>query len=207
LVGFSGSGKSTLADILVGFLELNEGEILVDGKVLNSFNHKSFNKKIGFVSQSIFLLDASIRENIAFGEENEAIDDQKINSAIKQASLNKLLDDLPNGIYSEVGERGIQLSGGQVQRIAIARALYNKCEDLIFDEATSALDGITEKFILDSITNLQGTKTIIMIAHRLTTLTGCDSIYVLDKGLVNDVGNFETLSKNNVIFKKMLNNK
>jgi ATP-binding cassette, subfamily B, bacterial PglK len=207
LVGFSGSGKSTLADILVGFLELNEGEILVDGKVLNSFNHKSFNKKIGFVSQSIFLLDASIRENIAFGEENEAIDDQKINSAIKQASLNKLLDDLPNGIYSEVGERGIQLSGGQVQRIAIARALYNKCEVLIFDEATSALDGITEKFILDSITNLQGTKTIIMIAHRLTTLTGCDSIYVLDKGLVNDVGNFETLSKNNVIFKKMLNNK
>ena len=118
--------------------------------------------------------------------------------------MEELLKDLPNGIQTEVGERGIQLSGGQVQRIAIARALYTECEVLIFDEATSALDGITEKYILDSITNLQGTKTIIMIAHRLTTLTGCDAIYVLDKGKVNAVGNFETLSKNNEIFKKML---
>lgn len=204
LVGYSGSGKSTLADILVGFLTLEKGEILVDGKTLTQKNHRQFKKNVGFVSQSIFLLDASIRENIAFGVEPDEIVDEKLMNAIKQASLEDLLKDLPNGIQTEVGERGIQLSGGQVQRIAIARALYTECEILIFDEATSALDGITEKNILDSITNLQGTKTIIMIAHRLTTLTGCDAIYVLDKGKVNDVGNFETLSKNNKIFKKML---
>jgi ATP-binding cassette, subfamily B, bacterial PglK len=206
LVGYSGSGKSTLADILVGLLELDEGQILVDGKVLDSTNYHLFNKKIGFVSQSIFLLDASIRENIAFGEENDAIDDVKMNNAIKQANLDNLLDDMPEGILTEVGERGIQLSGGQVQRIAIARALYTECEVLIFDEATSALDGITEKYILDSVTKLQGTKTILMIAHRLTTLSGCDSIYVIDKGVVNDVGDFKSLSRNSSIFKQMLNN-
>ncbi|MDA7566611.1 ABC transporter ATP-binding protein/permease [Flavobacteriaceae bacterium] len=204
LVGYSGSGKSTLADILVGFLTLKKGEILVDGKALTQKNHRHFKKNVGFVSQSIFLLDASIRENIAFGVDPNEIDDEKLINTIKQASLEDLLKDLPNGIQTEVGERGIQLSGGQVQRIAIARALYTDCEVLIFDEATSALDGITEKYILDSITNLQGTKTIIMIAHRLTTLAGCDAIYVLDKGKVNDVGNFKTLSKTNKIFKKML---
>ena len=204
LVGYSGSGKSTLADILVGFLSLEEGEILVDGKILTPENHKQFKRNIGFVSQSIFLLDASIRENIAFGVEPDDIDEEKLMNSIKQASLEDLLKDLPKGINTEVGERGIQLSGGQVQRIAIARALYTECEVLIFDEATSALDGITEKNILDSITSLQGTKTIIMIAHRLTTLTGCDTIFVLDKGKVDDSGNFEALSKGNKIFKKML---
>lgn len=204
LVGYSGSGKSTLADILVGFLQLEKGEILVDGITLNSENHRQFKKNIGFVSQSIFLLDASIRENIAFGIDYDEIDEEKLMYSIKQASLVDLLNDLPNGIHTEVGERGIQLSGGQVQRIAIARALYTECEILIFDEATSSLDGITEKNILDSIKSLQGTKTIIMIAHRLTTLIGCDTIYVLDKGKVDDIGNFKTLSKNNKIFKKML---
>jgi ABC-type multidrug transport system fused ATPase/permease subunit len=204
LVGYSGSGKSTFVDILVGFLTSEKGDILVDGKKLTPESHKSFKKFIGFVSQSIFLLDASIRQNIAFGVDADKIDEEKMNNSIKQASLEDLLKDLPNGIDTEVGERGIQLSGGQVQRIAIARALYTECELLIFDEATSSLDGITEKNILDSIAKLQGTKTIIMIAHRLTTLTGCDAIYVLDKGKVDDVGDFETLSKNNKIFKKML---
>lgn len=204
LVGYSGSGKSTLADILVGFLTLEEGEILVDGKTLTPENHKHFKRNIGFVSQSIFLLDASIRENIAFGIDPDEIDEEKLMSSIKQASLEELLEDLPNGINTEVGERGIQLSGGQVQRIAIARALYTECEILIFDEATSALDGITEQNILDSIRGLQGTKTIIMIAHRLTTLSDCDTIFVLDKGKVDDSGNFEALSKGNKIFKKML---
>lgn len=204
LVGYSGSGKSTLVDVLVGFLTFNQGSILVDGTALTTETHTQFKKNIGFVSQNIFLLDASIKENIAFGINPIQIDEQKLMNAIKQASLEGLLKDLPNGIHTEVGERGIQLSGGQVQRIAIARALYTECEVLIFDEATSALDGITEKNILDSITNLQGTKTIIMIAHRLTTLIGCDSIYVLDKGKVDDVGDFEDLSKNNELFRKML---
>lgn len=206
LVGYSGSGKSTLADILVGFLTFEEGEILVDGTKLTPETHKQFKKNIGFVSQNIFLLDATIRENIAFGIEPDDIDEDKLMSSIEQASLQELLQDLPNGINTEVGERGIQLSGGQVQRIAIARALYTECEILIFDEATSALDGITEQNILDSIKEFQGTKTIIMIAHRLTTLIDCDAIYVLDKGRVDDSGTFEELSKENKIFKKMLKN-
>ena len=204
MVGYSGSGKSTLADILVGYLTYEKGEILVDGIPLTTENHRQFKKNIGFVSQSIFLLDASIRENIAFGIDSGEIDEEKLMNSIKQASLEDLLNDLPNGIQTEVGERGIQLSGGQAQRIAIARALYTECEVLIFDEATSSLDGVTEKKILDSISRLQGKKTIIMIAHRLTTLKGCNAIYVLDKGKVDDVGNFEILSKNNKLFKKML---
>ena len=204
IVGYSGSGKSTFADIFVGLLDIEKGEILVDGKTLTPENHCLFKKNIGFVSQNIFLLDSSVRENIAFGVDDNEIDENKLMNAIKQASLEELLKSLPNGIQTEVGERGIQLSGGQVQRIAIARALYTECEVLIFDEATSALDGITEKNILDSIISLQGTKTIIMIAHRLTTLIGCNAIYVLDKGKVDDVGTFKTLSKNNKIFKQML---
>lgn len=206
LVGFSGAGKSTLIDILVGFLDYKVGKIILDGEVLTKSTHNEFKKKIGFVSQNVFLLDASIEENIAFGVEEDKIDYEKLNKSIQQSSLEELLKDLPNGLKTQVGERGVQLSGGQIQRIAIARSLYKECEILIFDEATSSLDGITERNILQSINNLQGKKTIIMIAHRLTTLEDCDKIYVLDKGKVDDFGNFKYLSKNNLIFKKMLKN-
>jgi HlyD family secretion protein len=202
--GYSGAGKSTIVDILNGLLPYQHGTIKVDGVALNEKTMAQFKRNIGFVSQSIFLMDATIKENIAFGIEHDKIDEDKIMRLIKQVNLESLLVDLPMGIETEIGERGVQLSGGQVQRIAIARALYKESEILIFDEATSALDGITEEKILDSIRELKGTKTIIMIAHRLTTLKSCDKIYILDKGKIVSEGSFDELMENDQIFKEML---
>lgn len=202
-VGASGSGKSTIIDLILGLVLPDKGEILIDGQPLTSSNLRAWQNTLGFVPQSIFLSDASILENIAFGLPLECIDTHRVNEVIKLAHLNELITQLPEGLNTRVGERGVQLSGGQRQRIGIARSLYADAQTLILDEATSALDGITERLIMDAIHDFSDDKTIIMIAHRLATVKECDIIYLIDKGVVVDQGSYEELSVRNETFKRM----
>lgn len=175
-IGASGAGKSTLADIILGGLVPQKGKILVDG--VNVYDHiKSWHRVIGYIPQVIYLLDDSIRNNVAFGLLPEDIDDEKIWNALKCAQIDEFVRTLPNELDTEVGDRGIRLSGGQRQRIGIARALYPNPELLILDEATSALDNETEKAVMQAIDGLRGSRTMVIIAHRLTTIKNCDLIY------------------------------
>ena len=178
IVGESGSGKSSLVDIIIGLLKPNSGSINVDGVNINS-KLRSWQNNIGYVSQSIFLTDDSIIRNVALGVDDDQIDIKSVNNSLESAQLKKFIETLPDGVYTKVGERGVQLSGGQRQRIGIARALYNSPEFLVFDEATSALDSETESLFMDSIYALKG-KTIIIIAHRLSTLNSCDRVYKIE---------------------------
>ncbi|ERP97592.1 hypothetical protein Q666_04370 [Marinobacter sp. ES-1] len=203
LVGASGSGKSTAIDILLGLIQPENGELLIDGKPITKQQLRAWQNSLGFVPQSIFLADSSIRENIAFGLPPELVDEEKVQRAATMAHLDELLAELPEGLNTRVGERGVQLSGGQRQRIGIARALYHDADVLILDEATSALDGITEKLIMDAIHDFSGKKTIIMIAHRLATVKKCDSIYLLANGQVTDQGTYAELCQRNDVFKRM----
>ena len=183
-----------------------DGEITIDGISLSDKNMRSWQNNLGFVSQSIFLADTTIKENVAFGLPLEDIDEDSVSKALKMAHLDDLINELPLGLNTKVGERGVQLSGGQRQRIGIARALYNDADILVFDEATSALDGITEKLIMDAIHDFSGKKTIIMIAHRLATVKKCDTIYFLDHGNLIDEGSYDDLALRNSAFKKMAEN-
>ncbi|MGM0692522.1 MAG: ABC transporter ATP-binding protein [Pseudomonadota bacterium] len=203
IVGASGSGKSTLIDLLLGLIEPEKGELLVDGIPITAHERRRWQNTIGFVPQSIFLSDATIRENIAFGVPLEEIDEQAVLRAVNLAHLDDLVSELPEGLETSVGERGVQLSGGQRQRIGIARALYHDAEVLILDEATSALDGITEKIIMESIQEFMGKKTIVMIAHRLATVRHCDIIHLMRDGRIIDSGCFEDLVNRNETFKRM----
>lgn len=203
LVGATGSGKSTAIDMLLGLIRADQGNLLVDGQVIDDSNVRAWQNIVGYVPQSIFLADANIRENIAFGLPAGQIDNSKVEKAARLAHLDELLDELSDGLETRVGERGVQLSGGQRQRIGIARALYNDAEVLILDEATSALDGITEKLIMEAIHGFSGSKTIIMIAHRLSTVRPCDRIYVMRNGTIVDSGSFEELSYRNTVFREM----
>jgi len=202
-VGKSGSGKSTLIDIIIGLIQPHQGEITIDGIPLVKQNLRTWQNKIGIVSQTIFLTEGTIAENVAFGIPHDLIKYEQVKKVLKLAHLEEWLLELDDGIYSKVGERGIQLSGGQRQRIGIARALYNETDVLVFDEATSALDGITEKAIMNAIHDFTGKKTIIMIAHRLSTVKKCDKIFIIDRGCVVDNGNYQQLLKKNEQFKKM----
>ena len=204
LVGASGSGKSTAIDVLLGLIRAEHGGLVVDGTPLAEEDTRAWQNSVGFVPQSIFLADASIRENIAFGVASEKIDNARVWQAAKMAHMADLIEELPDGINSRVGERGIQLSGGQRQRIGIARALYDDASVLVLDEATSALDGITEKLVMDAIHDFAGKKTIIMIAHRLSTVKECDCIYLLDAGRVADSGTYDELAARNVTFQCLL---
>lgn len=203
IVGASGSGKSTLIDILLGLIEPSEGELQVDGLPITALERRRWQNTIGFVPQSIFLSDATIRENIAFGVPFEEIDEQAVCRAINLAHLDQLIAELPEGLATSVGERGVQLSGGQRQRIGIARALYHDAQVLVLDEATSALDGITEKVIMESIQEFMGKKTIVMIAHRLATVRHCDIIHLMKDGRIIDSGSFDDLANRNDTFKRM----
>ncbi len=203
LVGASGSGKSTTIDLLLGLIASDSGTLLVDDVAVAQENVRAWQNSIGFVPQSIFLADCSIRENIAFGLASKQIDNDKIARAVRLAHLEELVATLPEGLETRVGERGVQLSGGQRQRIGIARALYEDAEVLVLDEATSALDGLTEKMIMDAINDFSGQKTIIMIAHRLATVKQCDVIYFMSEGRVVDQGTFEELLKRNEVFRRM----
>ncbi len=205
LVGQTGSGKTTLVDIILGLLDPKKGSIKVDSIKINRDNLKSWQRKLGYVPQSIFLLDDTIKRNIAFSASGNHIDDKRIIEVAKMADLDEYIATLSEGYNTKVGERGIRLSGGQIQRVGIARALYNNPEVLILDEATSSLDGVTENIVMDAIHNLSNKKTIIMIAHRLTTIKECDVIFFLDKGKIVDSGSFSELIKRNHKFKEMAN--
>lgn len=181
LVGTSGAGKSTIVDILLGLLEVKEGHICADGIDVKS-QYRSFLKNIGYIPQMIFMLDDTIRRNIAFGIPDEEIDERRVWEVLEEAQLDEFVRSLPEGLETGIGERGIRLSGGQRQRIGIARALYHDPEILILDEATSALDNDTEKAIMDSINRFQGRKTLIIIAHRLQTIEKCDLVYRVENG-------------------------
>lgn len=175
-IGPSGAGKTTLADIILGVLEPTEGQICVDGGDIQNCM-SAWHKNIGYIPQSIYLMDASIRENVAFGIPEEQIDETCLRRALEEAQMKEFVDSLPEGLDTVIGESGVRLSGGQRQRIGIARALYNDPDVLVLDEATSALDNETEKAVMDAIDRLAGNKTLIIIAHRLTTITNCDVIY------------------------------
>jgi ABC-type multidrug transport system fused ATPase/permease subunit len=181
LIGGSGAGKSTLVDIVLGLLDPTDGNVLVDGVDIRQ-NLRGWQNQIGYVPQNIYLTDDSLRRNIAFGLPEEEINESSVLAAINAARLRELVDSLPDGLNTAVGERGVRLSGGQKQRIGIARALYNDPAVLVLDEATSALDTLTEQEVMKAVNDLRGTKTLIIIAHRLSTLNSCDCIYEIERG-------------------------
>ena len=202
-VGTSGSGKSTLIDVIIGLIKPQQGEITIDRTPLIRQNLRTWQNKIGIVPQVIFLTEGTISENVAFGIPQDLINHEQVKKVLKLAYLEEWVLGLENGVHSKVGERGIQLSGGQKQRIGIARALYYEADVLVFDEATSALDGITEKAIMRAINDFTGKKTLIMIAHRLTTVQKCDKIFMMNNGSIVDSGTYQQLLKKNEQFKKM----
>ncbi|SDB37332.1 ABC transporter ATP-binding protein [Butyrivibrio sp. INlla16] len=179
IVGTSGAGKTTIVDIMLGLLKIETGEILADGVEIRE-HYPEWLKNIGYIPQTIFMLDSTIRKNVAFGIPDEDIDDNKVWAALKEAQLDEYVRGLPDGLDTTIGERGIRLSGGQRQRIGIARALFEDPEVLVLDEATSALDNETEAAIMDSINRLHGKKTLVIIAHRLQTIEKCDMVYRVD---------------------------
>ncbi|NJP38783.1 ABC transporter ATP-binding protein [Alkalicoccus luteus] len=184
-IGESGSGKSTLMDTLLGLLNPSEGKIKADGKDILAMK-QSWQRNIGYIPQFIFLSDDTILRNVAFGIHEADIDEKSVWRALEQAQLKSFVESLPDGIYTQIGERGARLSGGQRQRIGIARALYHDPQILFMDEATSALDSRTEKEIMNSINQLKGDKTIIIIAHRLSTIERCDKVYEMTNGVLHE---------------------
>ena len=180
LIGPSGAGKTTLADLILGALEPTEGAIYIDET--NAFEHLwAWQKNVGYIPQNIYLMDDTIRNNIIYGAETD-IDDERLMRAVEEAQLKEFVETLSEGLDTEIGERGIRLSGGQRQRIGIARALYTNPQVLVLDEATSALDNDTEKAVMEAIDCLAGTKTLIIIAHRLSTVENCDIKYEVKDG-------------------------
>ena len=184
LIGKSGSGKTTLSDLILGLLNPSSGFIKVDGININN-NIKSWQTQIGYVPQSIYLLDDTLRKNIAFGIEDNLIDENAIQQSIVSAQLSEFIDSLDDGLETMVGERGVRLSGGQKQRIGIARALYNNPPLIVLDEATSSLDNETERSFNKAVEELKGKKTLIIVAHRLSTIEKCDKIFKLDNGCIS----------------------
>lgn len=179
IMGSSGAGKSTIVDILLGLLHAQEGQITCDGVDIFK-NYESWLAQIGYIPQSIYLIDESIRENIAFGIDADKIDEKRIWEVLEEAQLKEFIEELPEGLDTTIGDRGIRLSGGQRQRIGIARALYHNPEILVFDEATSALDNETEEAVMEAVNSFHGKKTMVIIAHRLNTIEKCDIIYKVE---------------------------
>jgi ATP-binding cassette subfamily B protein len=192
-IGVTGSGKSTLIDIIMGLLSPTNGKLTIDQKILSRENQRSWQVRIAHVPQNIYLSDSTIEENIAFGIPVNEINHQRVKEAAKQAQIADMIDSSENGYQTLVGERGVRLSGGQRQRISIARALYKKADVLIFDEATSSLDTETEEVVMSAIDKLGENLTILIIAHRLTTLKGCDRIVKLDKDNKIHIGIYKDL--------------
>lgn len=194
-IGTSGAGKSTLVDLLLGLLTPDRGEVLVDGQDIQT-NLRGWQDQIGYVPQSIFLTDDTLRRNVAFGLPDDQIDEAAVQRAIKDAQLAEFVASLPHGLETTVGERGIRLSGGQRQRIGIARALYHDPAVLVLDEASSALDNATEHDVMQAVRALQGSKTILMVAHRLSTVANCSRLYRLDKGRMVEQGTPQAMAEN-----------
>ena len=203
-VGSTGSGKTTVLDLLMGLLAPSEGQLLVDGVPIVGDRVRPWQRAIAHVPQSIFLADTSIAQNIAFGVPPHAIDLDRVRQAAKRAQIAEFIENRPDGYDARVGERGVQLSGGQRQRIGIARALYKQASVLVFDEATSALDSATEQSVMDAIDGLDRELTILLIAHRLSTVRRCDTIVEIGEGRVIAQGTFGDLLETSASFKKMV---
>jgi ABC-type multidrug transport system fused ATPase/permease subunit len=205
ITGGTGSGKSTTLDLLMGLVEPNSGVIKVDGQPLLDKRKKAWRKTIAHVPQSIYLADASLAENIAFGVSLEKIDMERVKLAAMRAKIDEFAESSPEGYKTTVGERGVRLSGGQRQRIGIARALYKQASVLLFDEATSALDNTTEKEVMAAIDSLDSGLTIIIVAHRLTTIKKCDFVVEISHGKVIGQGSYDQLIESSESFRKMVN--
>lgn len=204
LVGATGSGKTTTVDLILGLLEAQKGTLAVDGQVINEHNRGAWQREIGYVPQQIYLADDTVVANIAFGLEAKDINQEAVERAAKIANLHEfVINELPLQYQTTVGERGVRLSGGQRQRIGIARALYRNPKVLILDEATSALDSLTEQAVMEAVQNLKHEITIILIAHRLSTVKTCDTIFLLEKGELRAQGTFEELTQANERFRAM----
>jgi ABC-type multidrug transport system fused ATPase/permease subunit len=202
-VGASGSGKSTIANLILRFYDVNSGEILIDGMDIRNLTLESLRDKIGVVSQDVFLFNDSIRYNIAYGKLDAT--DEEIEIAAKAANAHKFISKMPDGYNTLIGERGMKLSGGEKQRIAIARAMLKNPPILVLDEATSALDSESEKLVQEAIETLMKNRTVILIAHRLSTVINADQIIVIDKGTIAEVGKHQELLDRNGIYTKLYN--
>jgi ABC-type multidrug transport system fused ATPase/permease subunit len=203
-VGPTGSGKSTLIDILVGLLQPHEGCVRVDGVPVTPQNVRGWQASVGYVPQEAMLFDDTVLRNIVFGVEEEAVDRARVEQAARIARIHDFITgELPQGYETMVGERGIRLSGGQRQRIGLARALYREPSVLILDEATSALDGVTEEEVMEAIAGMRDRVTLVIVAHRLTTVRDCDQIYLLDGGRITDQGTYGELIAGNHLFRGM----
>jgi HlyD family secretion protein len=203
LVGANGAGKTTLVDLISTLLIPTAGHVEVDGEVLNDTNRAAWRARIAYVPQSIFLLDSSIAQNIALGVTPEAIDRQRLEEAVRSAQLDEVIRRLPGGYDYKVGERGVGLSGGQRQRLGIARALYRDASVLLLDEATNALDGLTEQELMATLGNLRGRYTIVLIAHRFSTVRHCDMIFELAGGKIVGSGTSDELLNRSEAFRRM----
>lgn len=204
VVGSTGAGKTTLADIVLGLLRAHKGALFADGIEITDENLRAWQQTVGYVPQDIFLTDASVAENIALGLPPEEIDADRIRAAASIAQIDAfVMEDLPHGYQTIVGERGVRLSGGQRQRIGIARALYHDADLIVFDEATSALDNLTEQEVMAAVEALPGDKTILMIAHRLSTVKACNRIIVIDKGWIVGFDTWEVLIADNPTFQRL----
>ncbi len=203
-VGKTGAGKSTLVDLLMGLRFPQEGTITVDGTPLTAATAAGWHRRIGYVPQSIFLLDSPVSENVAFGQ-GERVDPERVERACRAANIhNFIVNELPQGYATPIGERGTRLSGGQCQRLGIARALYHDPDVIVFDEATSALDSATEKAVLRAFETLKGTKTLIVIAHRLATVSDFDKLFVVDGGTIVAEGSMAALSQGSPAFRELV---
>ena len=201
-VGGSGAGKTTLLDLITGLLTPTSGRILADGNDITS-RMRLWQKNLGYIPQFIFLADISIKENILWGRKETAENMENYKEAIVSSQLEELVNQLQQGDDTIIGERGTRLSGGQRQRIGIARAIFRDPEVLIMDEATASLDSITEKEIADALVRMKGQRTILIVAHRLSTVRNSDRIYLMDSGRIIDSGSYDELYERNEIFRKL----
>lgn len=204
IVGGTGAGKTTFADIVLGLLQPSNGRLSADGTTITADNIRAWRRNVGYVPQQIFLTDGTFAENIAFGVREDQIDRARVEQVARIAQIHDhIVGNLPEGYDTPVGERGVRLSGGQRQRIGIARALYDDSDLIVFDEATSALDNITERDLIAAIEALPGSKTVVMIAHRLTTVRGCDRILLFDQGRITAMGNWDMLQRDSSTFRAL----
>jgi ATP-binding cassette subfamily C protein len=201
-VGATGAGKTTLIDVVLGLLEPLSGHITIDGQPL-SYDLHGWQRQIGYVPQDPFLVDDTLRRNVAFGISDEAIDEEAIRTALRVAQLEPFVNNLPNGLETVLGERGVRLSGGERQRVSIARALYHNPDVLVFDEATSALDPATEEELTRAIDRFKGRKTLLVIAHRLTTVERADRLVVLCDGGIDAIGSYDALLRSSPAFRAL----
>ena len=203
-IGPTGAGKSTVIDLILGLVEPSSGTLAVDGVAIEGASRRAWQRNVGFVPQTIHLVDASIAANIAHGVAPDRIDMEAVRRAAGMARIDAFVDTLPEGYDSFVGDAGIRLSGGQRQRIGIARALYRGQGVLVFDEATSALDAVTEREVMEAISALSGSRTLILVSHRLSTLTRCDTIFAMRNGRLQEAGSYEALRAGSAEFRSML---